>query len=81
MKSMAVSAGTFSGTKKRPRILWRSLNAFPGLAVSARRRLLHIRGEEGGNGSVQDVAVEDLCREVPLLEEDCGGGVPAQPRG
>jgi hypothetical protein len=35
MKSMAVSAGTFSGTKKRPRILWISLNAFPGLAVSA----------------------------------------------
>ncbi len=35
MKSMAVSAGTFSGTKKRPRILWMSLNAFPGLAVSA----------------------------------------------
>ncbi len=34
-KSMAASAGTFSGTKKRPRILWMSLNAFPGLAVSA----------------------------------------------
>ncbi len=35
MKSMAESAGMFSGTKKRPRIVWRSLKAFPGLAVSA----------------------------------------------